>query len=107
VASTAIVGRFTTVSVATDGTTSVATRNYHCKIRNLSANTVNVTEKQTAPAGGVPAAGLTTTLNPAPASGPFDEVLVGPQILVNLRADTGAALVSVEEVQHPFFQTLP
>lgn len=103
---TVITNRFTTVLVATDGGTTVATRNYHCKVRNLGANTVNVSEQGSAPAGGVPAVGLVTTLNPAPAAGQFDEVLVGPNQKVYLRADTGATLVAFEEVQHPFFQTV-
>ena len=107
--------RFTTLSVQTQasGGTTIATRDYHCKVRNLGAHQVSVAEvapaalqtgQPTMPSGGLPAAGLQTTLNIAPASGPFDEVMVGPRMLIMMAADTAACLVVLEEIQHPFMQ---
>ena len=115
VANDAVNSRFTTLSVQTQasGGTTIATRDYHCKVRNLGAHQVSVAEVAPAtlqvdqpamPGGGLPAAGLQTTLNAAPTTGPFDEVMVGPRMLIMMAADTAAVLVVLEEIQHPFMQ---
>ena len=98
-----IVGRFTTLQAATDGSTVFSTRQYHCLIRNLGAYKVGVSESAAPNAD--PTAGLQSTLNAAPPTGQPDEVMVGPGRKVYLTAKTAAVLVSVEEIQHPFMQS--
>ena len=111
-AAAAVNSRFTTVSAHTalNGGTTIATRDYHCKVRNLGAHQVSVAEVSNShlqvgqpnmPAGGLPAAGFQTTLNAAPATGAFDSVEVGPRMLIMLVADTADVLVVLEEIQHP------
>ena len=111
-----ITNRFTTVSAQTaaSGGTTVPTRDYHCRVRNLGAHQVSVAEianaylqtgQPTMPLGGLPATGNQTTLNPIPTTGAPDFVTVGPRMLVMLVADTAACLVALEEIQHPFMQS--
>jgi hypothetical protein len=100
-AANVISAEFTTISITNGaGGDTIQTRGRHVWCKNLGANQVSISDSTTIPTGAA-TAGNQTTLNPLPTTGTADGVLLRPGKLYSLRANTGATLISCEEVNTP------
>jgi hypothetical protein len=86
--------QFTTISVTTTGDT-VTTRGEFVKVKNLGANIVSYSESSS-PTGAV-TAGNQSSINPTPATGLPDSVILRPYTTYYVKAATGATLCGFEE----------
>lgn len=90
--------KYTTVLISTTGDTIVVPKGFACRAKNLDATHSVALSDVSNPAGGVPAAGAQTTLQPAPTTGRPEAVYLFADKQYFLRADTAACLVAFELV---------
>lgn len=90
-----LITQFRTALVPITTPDSVVTRRF-TKMRNLGANIVSIGEVNTI--SGPVTAGAQTSLNPVPATGVPDEILLAPGRTYFMVANVAAVLCSFEEV---------